>query len=336
MPANNNFQTWFSTEDIGKIHLEITNYCNAACPLCLREKLNVDELNNFHIDLENIKKWFSLYDWPNLTNLSICGNIDEPTFHPQILDISKFLLSLNTQVQVDIATNGGLRSKTFWKELGKLSKTTNRFKITFGIDGLEDTNHLYRRNVDWKKLEKNFRAYIAAGGKAIWQFIPFEHNKHQVEQAYKKSKEENFYNFKVRESSRIPHTEIKPANNYVWQNKPNTIRPKKTYQQEKKVICAAKPFNDNNYFIKDFASIFINHKGLCFPCCFTAMPQEEKKLLDDLGLEKDSINLHKRNFEQIFNGEVWTYINNNMNSHHICVKKCMHKTLDKNFRVYNN
>ena len=28
---------WFKIEDIGLIQLEISNYCNAACPLCNRE-----------------------------------------------------------------------------------------------------------------------------------------------------------------------------------------------------------------------------------------------------------------------------------------------------------
>ena len=39
-------------------------------------------------------------------------------------------------------TNGGARSKQWWTDLGKLTK--GKMRVTFGIDGLEDTNHLYR------------------------------------------------------------------------------------------------------------------------------------------------------------------------------------------------
>ena len=46
----------------------------------------------------------------------------------------------------------------------------------FAIDGLEDTNHIYRRNTDWVKIVQNATAYIAAGGRAEWDFIVFAHN----------------------------------------------------------------------------------------------------------------------------------------------------------------
>ena len=53
----------------------------------------------------------------------------------------------------------------------------------FSIDGLEDTNHLYRRNVKWEKVIENARSFITAGGKAHWDMLVFEHNKHQVDEA---------------------------------------------------------------------------------------------------------------------------------------------------------
>ena len=50
----------------------------------------------------------------------------------------------------------------------------------FSIDGLEDTNHIYRRNVNWKKLMGNAQAYIDAGGVARWEYLIFKHNEHQL------------------------------------------------------------------------------------------------------------------------------------------------------------
>jgi hypothetical protein len=44
---------------------------------------------------------------------------------------------------------------------------------------LEDTNHLYRENVEWKKIMENARAFISAGGTAHWDMLIFDHNKHQ-------------------------------------------------------------------------------------------------------------------------------------------------------------
>ena len=69
--------------------------------------------------------------------------------------------------------------------------------VRFGIDGLEDTNHLYRRNVRWPTLMRNVRAFVEAGGNAEWDFIEFRQNQHQVEQARMLADELGFSMFNV-------------------------------------------------------------------------------------------------------------------------------------------
>ena len=51
------------------------------------------------------------------------------------------------------------------------------------LDGLEDTNHIYRRYTDWSKIERNAKTFLNAGGKGSWVFIVFKHNEHQVDEA---------------------------------------------------------------------------------------------------------------------------------------------------------
>ena len=55
--------------------------------------------------------------------------------------------------------------------------------VIFSVDGLADTNHIYRQGVVWDNVESNMRAFIDAGGRARWDFLIFEHNQHQVEEA---------------------------------------------------------------------------------------------------------------------------------------------------------
>ena len=62
----------------------------------------------------------------------------------------------NNKIKIEIHTNGGARNVEFWENLGKLSKIAGKnILVIFSVDGLEDTNHIYRRNVKWDKLKEN-------------------------------------------------------------------------------------------------------------------------------------------------------------------------------------
>ena len=111
--------------------MEITNYCNARCPACAREKFytgqmepNILGLNNNYVTLEQFKSWFDKDDWSELRLIDFCGNIDEPTTNPDLEKIVEWILTyegFDPRLQINIATNGGTRNKTFWKNLGELS-----------------------------------------------------------------------------------------------------------------------------------------------------------------------------------------------------------------------
>ena len=70
--------------------------------------------------------------------------------------------------------------------------------INFAFDGLEDTNHLYRRRVNWSTAIKNATAYIDSGGTARWTYLTFKHNEHQIEEARSLAKKMNFLSFEIK------------------------------------------------------------------------------------------------------------------------------------------
>lgn len=160
------------------IHVEPTTRCNAACPMCLRNTggdIINPALRHATFDIN----WIDNFDVP-IYRLTLCGNYGDPIAHPNLHGlITKWLEKFNAPITM--MTNGGARDEQWWSDLAKLSK--GKLSVVFGIDGLEDTNHLYRRHVSWEKLMANCRAYIAAGGNARWKFIIFKHNQHQVDQA---------------------------------------------------------------------------------------------------------------------------------------------------------
>ena len=205
---------WPNESEMGRIQIELSNYCNAACPACERAYV-IDEkpidpefkLNNKFITLKEIKKTFIPGRWDSLDLIHFCGNVDEPVINPDILDITKYFYDLPTKgPRLFIATNGGTRDEKFWSKLGHLSyersndgKYSGVFAV-WGIDGLEDTNDIYRINVDWNTLEKNWKAYIKAGGEAFWQFLVFPWNKHQIKEAETRALNEGFTKFLVKQS----------------------------------------------------------------------------------------------------------------------------------------
>ena len=67
-------------------------------------------------------------------------------------------------------------------KLGDIFRANSSF-IEFHIDGLVDTNHLYRINIRFSKIMANARAFLDTGATGEWHFIPFKQNQHQLAEA---------------------------------------------------------------------------------------------------------------------------------------------------------
>ena len=194
--------------DVTEIDLECTTYCNLACPECNRTtdvELLSSILNTTHITLENCRTWFKPNELTSLKEIRFCGAIDEALMNPELTDILDFFLDEFQIKYIDIRTNGSVRSTKWWSNF--VNHLPEKHIIIFGLDGLEDTLDIYRVGADYKKVIDNAKAFIDAGGIASWQFIEFEHNKHQVEEAREIAKELGFKEFRVVSSTRPTQSE---------------------------------------------------------------------------------------------------------------------------------
>ena len=189
-----------SIETIRNIHFEPSSLCNARCPVCpryLHGGIKNKNLKEQAVSFSTFKKWFPHDLLGGLDRLLFCGNYGDPMTTPDMLDIVEYTLGTDIGSLV-INTNGGLRNEEFWIRLGELSKNQgrgDRLTVVFAIDGLEDTNHLYRRGVEWDTLYRNFNSYIKSGGRAYWSWLSFHHNQHQLEKAKQLSEEWGFKSF---------------------------------------------------------------------------------------------------------------------------------------------
>ena len=191
---------------IEQFTIELTTRCNAACPMCSRYNVNWDtrqpneQLPMLDFDLDVFKNFLAPDVLQYTKRILFNGKFGEALMHRQFLDFARHLKE-HSKAKIIIHTNGSLRSTEFWAELGRLFDDGDT--VCFNVDGLEDTNHIYRQKTKFDKIMNNARAFIENGGKADWEYLVFNHNEHQVEQARELAKEVGFRKFVVRKTSRF-------------------------------------------------------------------------------------------------------------------------------------
>ena len=184
---------------ITQMHIELTNGCNAACPMCVRfhhnSPLTRPDLKITQITIDQFKEWFSPEFLAQCNLILFCGVHGDPCVARDMYEICKYISEASPTTKILVNTNGGMRTPDWWDKLGRLFASKPEWQLTFSIDGLEDTNHLYRRNVVWSKLEQNVRAFTKYKPNCDWDFLMFKHNEHQVEEARLRCREFGITNF---------------------------------------------------------------------------------------------------------------------------------------------
>ena len=180
-------------QELRTIQWEPTSFCNANCIGCPRTDLDtmltrphIAAMQRHATEQESDAFVLSVVDkrLKKLREVVYNGDIGDAMMHPNIDDIIIEIDKKRPMVQ-HIHTNGGGPCYKKFKKIaehvdGNLSK--NIFFI-FSIDGLEDTNHLYRRNVQWKHIIKNAEILSKHKVHVRWRMNRFKHNEHQIDTA---------------------------------------------------------------------------------------------------------------------------------------------------------
>ena len=126
----------WNNKTIEWLDIELTSFCNIDCPGCFRQvkrKVVNDILDKDMLTFDRLKKWITPSDFPNLKLINFCGSIDEPTLHPEFLQIVSYFL--DHSLDVNISSNGSTKTKKFWNELGQ-----KKVSVFFGIDGIDQNS----------------------------------------------------------------------------------------------------------------------------------------------------------------------------------------------------
>jgi MoaA/NifB/PqqE/SkfB family radical SAM enzyme len=328
----------YNYEDICILEIELTNTCNAACPQCLRTNEQQPDHGQYcnNLDFDRVVANTTPEFWSSLDQINFNGNTGDNIAHPNFKKVISKISQLSPNTTVTISTNGSLRNEDWWHNLGQL--LTHNQSVIFGIDGLEDTHSLYRVGTSWKKILENASAFIAGGGQATWQFIPFEHNQHQISDCQTLARQLGFKNFIIRSENRFPLNQ--PSQKvYFKKNLSHTIHKSTTIAITNDSCQSMEQLPvDGNIKCKSQETkwLAIYADGTVWPCCFLmgwhrsphqgrAYQVTNYHFKKILGLDFVNTNLYNNNLQDIINGEVWqtrfpkSFVNQ---PNPVCIQQC--------------
>jgi MoaA/NifB/PqqE/SkfB family radical SAM enzyme len=346
---------------ISEYQIEITSYCNAACPQCPRNNLGVG-INPYmpltHLSRTVIDQAFDRELCQRLRQIFFCGSYGDPIMHPDFLDILRDFRNKSPTLWLYIHTNGGVHDPEYWAEIACIMN--GHGQIDFGIDGLEDTLHLYRKNVKYKTAIANAQAFITAGGRAQWNFIVFKHNEHQVEQVQKLGRDMGFHNVLIRNTGRfLNHATMTEMDSWPVAGSDRMLQPPDNEQYRNRSMKLLPNLKKQYVNIKEYFDtttircdalighkLTINAEGLVLPCNFfnhnlydarfrdNSLPganalstvngkNQVREFLECYGL--DNLNIHHKSLPEILASNFWQDLTesfNNSNRLFECAMTC--------------
>jgi organic radical activating enzyme len=275
-------------------HVEPTSKCTLECTLCDRtwfyetfKKRNLHEINVDH-----------LVNFVGANaEIHFCGNNGDPIYHSKFHDLCKRLKDNNCQLK--ITTNGSAKTKAWWQKLNNIMDKDDT--LILSIDGLEDTNHIYRKNAKWKTIMNGIEVFKKSKTRKCrltWKYIVFKHNEHQIEQAKKLCFKLGFDAFKLEQSDRwLDNKDLMPTkyvdNIYQHQEK---VLSDADYRTNMKPRCMNNDLPTNN--------LYIDAEGNFYPCCW--MGTYRYKYRNVFSPKQNNFNIKDTTLEDLLGNEIVT------------------------------
>lgn len=253
------------SREIKVLHLESTDVCQAACPQCARETdTDFDKKQKHHLTVKVLERILPIDLISNLDKMFMCGNYGDPAAGKETLEIFRWFRKHNPDITLGMNTNGAIGNIAWWTSLAEILNQPRDY-VVFSIDGLEDTNSIYRVNVNWQNLMINAKTFISAGGTAHWDMLVYRHNEHQIDQCEDLARSMGFRWFRSKVSKRplIKNLEFPVS----WE-----VHKK----QHKSIKCHA----------LEEQSIYVDAQGRISPCCW--LGSRQKNFIKDFDLVQKS------------------------------------------------
>lgn len=174
-----------------KAWIDLSTYCNAACPQCHRTSFEGTK-----------QKWLPLVQWSlaefkqayppevlkHYDSFEFCGTWGDPIMNKDIYKIVEYLIENDPRVKVQINTNGSLRDPDWWWKLGMMAR--ERLNVVWDVDGITQEMHeRYRQGTELWRIKDNIEAYCTTPANADIITIVFLHNEDYIDDIRKMVRE---------------------------------------------------------------------------------------------------------------------------------------------------
>lgn len=292
---NKSFRLVKISKRVKVFHFDLTTRCMLKCAFCAKASSSLK--SNLDFDISLLDK----LPLEETDSILLCGRTGEPSLYPQLFEFIEMCQKRAPKSRIDISTNGMLNDKSWWRELAKILKDRDH-SLIFCIDGLKDTLPIYRKGSNFDQIIENASEFISSGGSAIWKFIVFKHNEHQMKQTEKLSDELKFKQFIPILSYYYDKTFEKPSRYLNVETKRESSKSNRSY-----VHCR----------MEELGEFFITHSGYVIPCCLISPLTE-----DEFFLNIEKLNLSQMDFKMMRNSDYFNKFKARISFFNVCDALC--------------
>lgn len=222
---NQLYKDYISRQLRNSCNIDFSNKCLLQCPFCQRQSIEGRDKVKQSFDM-------SFEDWKKIIHtfkgVHMCGQLSDPIYHPQFIQYLQY--AAERKKRIHIHTTGTGKKKSFWKEAFSIQ---HPIRWVFGIDGLDQkTCNLHRIGQNFHQSFKAMLLGSQSHHRIVWQFIPFQHNEHQIERAKEIAHKYNI-EFMILRSNRWDKRTVVINNKHIksdWIHPPSNKHLKSTSQ----------------------------------------------------------------------------------------------------------
>jgi hypothetical protein len=312
------------------INIELGNKCLLSCFSCCRNEKEYFK-GTYNIPFSEAEPIFDAFG-----EISLVGNMSDPIYHSDFIKTLKKLSYMNKRTLIN--TNGSGKTREFWIEAFELTKNKN-ITWRFSLDGLPKNSYIYREKQDGHEILEIMKLGSSMGCKIEWQYIIFNYNQNDIEQAKLIAEKYNFEFRLIKSNKFYTNDDVERAilKHGEDSRKVKQIKKLQTLQPEQQEMFAENPHyidKSENEFIpqcllkKNRKALFFENKGFIVPCCETPFHQKEFEMLGLYDEEFHISNLKdEEDVRNVLKSEQWTdffniLINEPENAPSICKQFC--------------